>query len=301
MMLIGAGLNISQVTSVTDEKTSLQSMADDWYYLPGFPNYSPSGLPDFYQKDQWDWTYRGRWTFCGPTALANIIWWFDSKLSNPDGTPGDGQDSCMLVQDFHAPGTPDPGPNSDDHNINNVNDGATPNTGHNTGELIERLAWYVNCNTYRFPVVPHKGTTCLGMWLGAKKWIRDAGLSRQFRVQLRFRPDFNDVYTHVRNNDGVLLSLYYYDTSAGEIYYKHWLTVAGVHPEGYLAVCDPFWDIDQHKPPGGDNDPSIVSHDIYEVGFDSPSMLAKWWLPEYPPFDSSGSLICWIIVISQIF
>ncbi len=40
--------------------------------------------------------------FCGPVALANCFWWFDSKYADPAGTPGDGEDQFALVEDYGA-------------------------------------------------------------------------------------------------------------------------------------------------------------------------------------------------------
>ena len=37
------------------------------------------------------------WVFCGPVAVANCFWWFDSKFADPEGTPGDGEDQFTLV------------------------------------------------------------------------------------------------------------------------------------------------------------------------------------------------------------
>jgi hypothetical protein len=44
-----------------------------WYYLPSYPNYSPSGLPDFDQRQNSTWKRGFIWSFCGPVALANIF------------------------------------------------------------------------------------------------------------------------------------------------------------------------------------------------------------------------------------
>jgi hypothetical protein len=67
------------------EKPSVKE-TQGWYYLPAYPNYAPQGLPDFDQRqDNWRsnegiWRFVGGvWCFCGPTSLADIFWWFDSK------------------------------------------------------------------------------------------------------------------------------------------------------------------------------------------------------------------------------
>ena len=73
------------------------------------------------------------WAFCGPVAVANCFWWFDSKFANPDGTPGDGVDEFSLVENYGV---------ADDHSSDNV------------PLLIEKLARAMNTTD--------KGTTYIG-------------------------------------------------------------------------------------------------------------------------------------------
>ncbi|MCJ7571733.1 MAG: hypothetical protein MUO82_07635, partial [Candidatus Thermoplasmatota archaeon] len=49
--------------------------------------------------------------FCGPVALANCFWWFDSIFECKPGQPGDGKDTFSLVKDYGA---------GDDHIKGNV-------------------------------------------------------------------------------------------------------------------------------------------------------------------------------------
>ena len=75
-----------------DENNSYLINMDDWYFLPSYPNYSPNGLPDFDQRQDASWRTNFSWSFCGPAALADILWWFDSKNSDPNGFAGQLQD-----------------------------------------------------------------------------------------------------------------------------------------------------------------------------------------------------------------
>ena len=85
-----------------------------WYNYSPLPNYAPSGMPDFDQKQN-NWRdHEGYLTFCGPVALANVLWYIDSMYSDYNGTPGDGKDECYIVRDYFAPGELNPGPNTDD-------------------------------------------------------------------------------------------------------------------------------------------------------------------------------------------
>jgi hypothetical protein len=54
---------------------------DDTFYKADWPNYAPSGMPDFSQDHQsalWPPPLLGTW--CGPTAVADSLWWFDSEM-----------------------------------------------------------------------------------------------------------------------------------------------------------------------------------------------------------------------------
>jgi hypothetical protein len=285
VLLILFGLSISPTISSTEEHQKEQTGAGEWYYLPSFPNYSPSGLPDFSQRqDNWVSSW-GMWTFCGPVALANVLWWFDSKHANPNGKPGDGEDAFPLVQDYDAPGTAIPGPHSDDHNFNNVNDPGTLWEEKHTGELIEQLAWYVNTNRCRNFFTDRPGTGFLYMKWGIKKWIRDAGLDDVFEVETILRPRFSTIVERLQNDEGIILRLgfYTYKPKWFPIFFNHQVAVAGINPDGYIAVSDPDWDIaNPSSDPTEHNDAAIVSHDVYEVNFSSPSpFISSWWIPDY--------------------
>ena len=55
-----------------------------FYWKEPYPEYAPSGVPDFDQKqDFWQspWLPPGlNWSWCGPTAVANSLWWMDSRF-----------------------------------------------------------------------------------------------------------------------------------------------------------------------------------------------------------------------------
>jgi hypothetical protein len=276
---------------------------DNWYYLPSYPNYAPSGLPDFDQRAQFDWKLGDDWSHCAPVSYACILWWFDSKHESQDGTPGDGVDDYPLVPDFNAPSTPNPGPNSDDHNFNNVNDMDTRWKGDNSGELIERLGYYCNTNFLRIPIRSGIiGTTLFWEWFGLHKYFRDVGLKNDYKVRHIYYPDFSKVVEHVQNNDGVKLFLYRYDADDKVIDWGHSVAVAGINQDGYIALSDPWYNEMNPQPSHSDyNDASIVSHDIYEVDFEVPFelILFSWWLPEYSKGWKDGAVIYCATIISE--
>ena len=78
---------------------------NDWFFYPGFPDYSPNGMPDFDQKqNNWkDPVYNG-WSFCGAVSVSNIFWYIDSFYSQFSGNPGDGIDLFPVVLRLSCPG-----------------------------------------------------------------------------------------------------------------------------------------------------------------------------------------------------
>jgi hypothetical protein len=306
--------SVSVASPTPDKETPIPEEDNGWYYLPAYPNYSPCGLPDFdQQQDNWKcrqsiWRLiGGLWSFCGPTALADVFWWFDSKHENTTGYPGDGNDTYPLVRDYNAPGTPNPGPRSDDHNFNNVNDPLTSwKNGRGEKELIERLAWYCNTNFCRTPFIRgFAGTYPEYLEQGAKQWIRDAGLEDRYEIEAIQKPDFSMIAQRLRNNDAVILNLLFYNPKAVffQTFLGHYVAIAGINPNGSVALSDPFQNVMSPDPtPGEHNNPSVVSYDIYPVDFTSPiPEEASWWIKEY--FDVKimkfGGLAHYALIISE--
>ncbi len=261
---------------------------NEWYYLPGFSNYAPMGLPDFDQRQDETWRTWFSWSFCGPTALADIIWWFDSKHENVEGHPGDGSDLYPLVQNYNPPGNPLPGPMIDDHNFNNVNDLGTSWTQYSqSGELIERLATYVDIYWFKIPFITISGTDRYQLAWGTKQWIKDAGLKERYTIENILRPSFQLISERLHKNQGIILRLGYYFPPSPVILFPlifvHYVAVAGIHPDGYIAISDPEWDIvNPCTDPTLHNDPQYVSHDTYQVDFSSPCpSLSSWWIPSF--------------------
>lgn len=283
-----------------------KDVEDGWYYLPPYSNYAPSGLPDFNQRQDANWTnLQGKWSWCAPTSVANVLWWFDSKHSDPNGLPGDGNDTFNLVRDYNTLVAPNPGPHSDDHNFNNVNDLQTSWQGDEQNcEFIELFAWYANVDFCRvnsewFKILAYKaiggGASSFRLAWGINTWMKDAGLKNSFKVNIIFRPSFSTINERLRNNEGIILGTASIDPDG----WGHCVAVAGVNSDGYIAISDPSRDI---KNPSSDptehNDASIVSHDIWQVDFTPPSpwwKAIKWWLPEY----RGGGLVYWALIISE--
>jgi hypothetical protein len=201
-----------------------------WYWKASYPNYAPSGMPDFSQEqDSWKKITAGpdgilqstptgddilnqqdnciapgdnahldtapsgddttAWCYCGPTAVANCLWWFDSKYEDPDGTPGDNHNEFNLVKDYGA---------GDDH------------AKANAPLLIEKLAKALQTTT--------KGTTYTSdMQTGLTQWFADTGLSSMFTVHTYQAPTFDNVSSAITQSQDVILLLNDYTQSQGNL------------------------------------------------------------------------------------
>jgi len=127
------------------------------------------------------------WSFCGPVAVANCFWWFDSKYATPTGTPGDGEDNFDLVKDYGA---------GDDHSKNNV------------PLLIEKLANYFKTTS--------KGTTYINdMQDGIDDWFADTGLASKFTENTYNKPTFSFIEEEIERSQDVILLMGYYDVVLG--------------------------------------------------------------------------------------
>ena len=232
-----------------------------WYKKPAYPDYAPSGMPDFDQKqDAWHPLGQvGHWTWCGPTAVANSKWWFDSKY-----------DPSNIVPAF--PGVPD------DHDVRNV------------APLVANLSWWMDTDGQRTGIV-HTGTYWQDMEWGIKQYLQQQGITT-LEVHNRTFPDFFWIEDEIYACQDVVLLLEFwwwtpaggwerviqpYDLPGGEG--GHYVTCAGVNSSTFeLLICDPWWDAAENgwpgnvtasHPPHADptvhNDTQYVSHDAYNV------------------------------------
>jgi hypothetical protein len=124
-----------------------------------------------------------KWAFCGPVAVANCFWWFDSKFDDPNGHPGDGVDNYSLVQDYGV---------GDDHLKTNV------------PFLIKDLASKMNTTT--------KGTTNItDMKNAIWTWMINKGLSPLYTVNKYNAPNFSFIEDQIEACQDVILLLGFYN------------------------------------------------------------------------------------------
>lgn len=258
------------------------------YYKPPYVDYAPAGMPDFDQKqDAWQ-NFLQRWSHCGPVALANCLWWFDSKFETTLIPPPAVNDHYPLVQSYAT--MP---PFWDDHDPLN----AMP--------FIDSLARYCGTNV-AFPP-PLSGTAMINMYAGVNNWLNKTGLSSKYTVTLVEQPTYELIYGEVSRSQDVILLLGFYEPQGPPVCCRlggHYVTVAGVcTTEPAICISDPWFDLHEGEPPAGSahgsavhNDARFVSgphgtihHDKYTV---TPPMApcpvpGQAMLPSYP-IGSSG-------------
>ncbi|MBU1746411.1 MAG: DUF11 domain-containing protein, partial [Chloroflexi bacterium] len=251
-------------------------------------DYAPSCMPDFDQRqDLWrDPAGGGKWTYCGPAAVANSLWWFDSKFEPSPVPPPVYNDHYPLVKSY------DPAGAWDDHDPRNVESQAP------TIEFVDDLAGYMGTGT----VSP--GTIISDVVQGTVDYMTDHDLIEDYTVTLVHQPDWDwVVYEVTRCEDVVLLlGFWIYDNPYWYRLGGHYVTVAGVDPvTGLVGFADPYLDqaelgwpwLGRVFPPGAHpphpgmipdivhNDARFLSHDVYHVA-PSPSPGGLWGPREYP-------------------
>ena len=307
--------NYDEVEETDEENNCLtKTWSCPWKFKPAFPNYAPSGMPDFDQKqDNWFNFTTWQWSFCGPVSVANCFWWFDSMYADPSGTPGDGNDIFPLVENYGV---------ADDHLAANV------------PPLVEQLAMCMNTDG--------SGTNVHDMEDCIDEWLNQTGLDGVLYEHTEKNPDFYWIAEELERCQNIILLLGFWEEQEVEPGVWEWrrigghyVTVAGVnteaecyydgkkgerglqvkHPEGFdtetgyrtgmyiptmIALSDPFldnaevwepgrvlppWHPPAPHPPTVHNDALFVSHDYYWVEPWSESPGGEWWIPDYPSWD----------------
>jgi hypothetical protein len=256
---------------------------EGWYWKPGdFSDYAPSGMPDFDQKqDAWSATAAApTWSYCGPVAMANSLWWFDSKFEPSPVPPPTVSDHYKLVESYSPVGAA----LWDDHDTQNVD------------PFVRDLASRMDTDGQRTGVV-HLGTNVEDMHNAINQYIIDKGFQNQFYAHLEPSPDFQWIEAEIERCQDVVLLLGFWQLGADGAWVRiggHYVTCAGVNSaERLIWVSDPCWGNAEaggagrvpaaHAYPHAasvHNDARYVSHDIYRV-VDSDSPGGEWALENY--------------------
>ena len=251
-----------------------------WYWKPGgFGDYALSGMPDIDQKqDQW-YAVSGKWSYCGPVAVANSFWWFDSKFEPAPVMPPTINDHYPLVQSYSPQ-------QWDDHHPNNVD------------PLVKDLAYRMDTDGQRTGGQWH-GTYVHDMEVAIDQYLFDKGLHNSFYEVTVKSPDFDWIVEEVERCEDVVLLLGFWEYQQEDGWQRiggHYVTVAGVNSlTQEIGISDPYLDNAEAGGPGRvlpmahgyphvasvHNDTQYCSHDIYAViPSDSPGGL--WALEGYP-------------------
>jgi len=206
------------------------------YYKPAYVDYAPAGMPDFDQKqDAWTSPVSGAWSHCGPVALGDCFWWFDSKFDTSTTPPPAINDNYPLVQNYT-------GALVDDHNASNV----IP--------FVDSMALYCNTNP-----PGQSGTNVFDLATGAQNWLNKVGLGTKFNIQVvPIDPVFGFEYIREQvllSQDVILLIGFWQEVGADYCERRggHFLTVAGVctdPADSAICVSDPYFDLNGGNPPG---------------------------------------------------
>jgi len=268
------------------------------YYKGPYEDYVPNGMPDFDQKqDMWSLSFDPqKWTHCGPVALANCFWWFDSKFEPfpldprpfyPSALSPGLNDNYPLVQSYEPTGA-----GWDDHDTMNV----IP--------FVDSLALYCHTNG------AGTGTNIHDLVAGAENWLTSRGLLDDYTIALIPGDllNYNLIMEEVLASQDVILLLGFWEDIGSDICRRiggHYATVAGVCTTSTsICISDPYYDHIEGEPPAGSahsagvhNDAYYVSgphgtihHDRYDVVAPPPPCNAPPFmsLPDYPITPSDG-------------
>ena len=298
-----------------------------WDWIPSYPNYAPSGMPDFYQRqNQWQGIIDGGDGIADSTAVGDDV----------QVTPVGG------IVDPNAPAIIAPGPNcnlestpaGDDHTmwmfsyaVSTANcfwwldskygdpDGF-PGDGEDNYPLVTDYGAGDDHATDNAPLFIETMANALNItstlylnddvWINTiEDWLVDAGLENMLELNFYTVPTFDFIAGEIEQDKAVILVVNFVNDTGEdcEMVGSHAVTCAGVNLEELeIAICDPYWDID--NPSGDDhNDAQYVSHDIYDVAIGSPCSNypeIEWWLPSYWPDDYNYSVIYNALVIEYI-
>lgn len=177
-------------------------------------------------------------TYCGPTAAANALWWLDSRFADPAGFPGDGIDIYSLITDLGV---------GDDHSADNV-------------------PWIIEDLALLFDAVNLGDTNVSRMVDGLNQHLSSRNQAANYSVNNVPWPIFDEIASEVGKCNVAILFLGFYD-SEGNRTWGHIVTVSGANTVNQkIGISDPIVNIQNPIAIYSSyNDTYNVSHDIYDV------------------------------------
>lgn len=191
----------------------------------GWQDYAPKGIPDFDQKQSgWD-NPAGQltgWYRAGPVAMANSLWWFDSKFEPGVTPPPTISDGYPLIKSYSPLNA------WDDHDPRNV------------PPLVDELAALMG-------TTPGTGTAPTGVAAGVTQFISNAGLAAQYTVTTQKAPTFQWLGDEVRRSEDVVLLIGFWqlglDNAPAKRLGGHYVTTSGIDLlNSKVAFSDPYRD-----------------------------------------------------------
>jgi hypothetical protein len=245
------------------------------YIKPSYPDYAPSGMPDFDEK-QPAWSTNGvTFTWCVPVAVADTLWWLDSKYEsildpNPVAPP-------TISDHFNLVNSSNP-TQWDDHSPSNLD------------SLVRTLALLMNTDGLNSGG-DHSGTRYTDIQPGIQAYLKQQGVSSMFEVHNQSFPDFPWIDNETEECQGVELCLEFWhvDPSTGlwtnytsneDLNNGHCVACAGANATAdQILISDPYLDAyEAGNAPGrspvpeayphnaaAHNDTRYVSQDAYNV------------------------------------
>ncbi len=226
------------------------------------PDYALRGVSDFDQKQAS--LYAGAapqiWTHCGPVALANALWWLDSRYEPNPVPPPTLHDALPLVRTFG-------GGAWDDHDAQN--------TVPLIGDWADRLGTQ--------EAGQQVGTDIAAVAPAVRDYLAEVGLQQTYTVTVVASPSFEQLLSWAHRESGVLLLLGFWEDQGDRWVYlgAHYATLAGAEPlNRYVAISDPYrdaWEAGEcalgragatHSYPHESdlhNDAGYASHDAYRM------------------------------------
>jgi hypothetical protein len=230
-------------------------------------------MPDFDQKQNgWSLTAAApTWTYCGPVAMANSMWWFDSEFEPNPVAPPTINDNYPLVTAYAVVGAAA----WDDHDTNNV----IP--------FVDDLAMRMDTDGQRTGAT-HAGTNIEDMAAAVTQYLIDTDTDDDFYVHLEKSPEFDWIAGEIKRCQDVVLLLGFWQLQTDPTHASqgewvrvggHYVTCAGVNTDTHqLGVSDPYRDNAEAGKPGRvpaahtyphgvsvHNDAKYVSHDIFDI------------------------------------
>jgi hypothetical protein len=206
------------------------------YIKSSYPDYSPSGMPDFDEKQNQFTTAPGQYTWCVPVAVANSLWWLDSKY-----------ESIMFAH-------PVPPPTISDH-FGLVNSSSAQWDDHdpnNVAGLVTNLAVLMDTDGIRSGD-HHMGTRWTDIQSGIQTYLKQQGVAGLFEVHNSSFPTFAWIDNETTSCQDVELFLEIWQlTGTGwtnttvtepSLEFGHCVTCAGSNlTSSQVLISDPYQD-----------------------------------------------------------